>query len=254
MAIKNCKECGKDVSTSAKQCPHCGKRYPTGGFTIPAKIGVVVLVLGAVGLIPGLNLPTTSPAPPPPSEPVVVAASAASPVGSHQPMPKAAISALQDSVNRALAGFRHKHDRVEEIDFYHDKSSPLYLNTRSNLEIYIVKNGNDLTLRLLNMYSASDWLFIQDYAVNVDGIKLSLTADGIERDNNSGIWEWTDHPVDADDPVILAIARGKDVLLKYDGQQYSKTRTISAQEKRAMLHVLKVYDMMSRLGSAGGRI
>ena len=26
MALKNCKECGQEVSSEAKVCPHCGKR------------------------------------------------------------------------------------------------------------------------------------------------------------------------------------------------------------------------------------
>ncbi len=49
MAIKKCKECGKEVSTSAKVCPHCGKKYPTGGFTWPAKIFLIFILLVAIG-------------------------------------------------------------------------------------------------------------------------------------------------------------------------------------------------------------
>ncbi len=45
MAIKKCKECRKEVSTSAKMCPHCGKKYPTGGLTWPAKIFLGLLVI-----------------------------------------------------------------------------------------------------------------------------------------------------------------------------------------------------------------
>jgi hypothetical protein len=55
MAIKKCKECGKEVSTSAKFCPHCGKKYPVGGWTLPAKIGLVIFVLWAVGYMFGNN-------------------------------------------------------------------------------------------------------------------------------------------------------------------------------------------------------
>jgi putative nucleic acid binding protein len=46
MGLKPCKECKRDVSTSAKQCPHCGRRHPTGGLTLPVKI-----FLGFVGLV-----------------------------------------------------------------------------------------------------------------------------------------------------------------------------------------------------------
>ena len=49
MAIKKCKECGKDVSASAKVCPHCGKKYPTGGLTMPAKIFLAIVLLVIFG-------------------------------------------------------------------------------------------------------------------------------------------------------------------------------------------------------------
>jgi hypothetical protein len=49
MAIKKCKECGIGVSTSAKVCPNCGKKYPTGGFTWPVKIFLVIIFLVALG-------------------------------------------------------------------------------------------------------------------------------------------------------------------------------------------------------------
>lgn len=47
MAMKPCKECGKEVSTSAPTCPNCGKKHPTGGLTRPAKmfIGIVLFFI-----------------------------------------------------------------------------------------------------------------------------------------------------------------------------------------------------------------
>lgn len=53
MAMKKCKDCGKEVSTSAKLCPHCGRKYPTGGLTLPAKIFLVILALFALGKVIG---------------------------------------------------------------------------------------------------------------------------------------------------------------------------------------------------------
>ncbi|MGI8547899.1 MAG: OB-fold protein [Gemmatimonadaceae bacterium] len=52
MAIKTCKECGKEVSTSAKQCPHCGKQHPTGGTSVGAIIVVALIVLIGIGQFP----------------------------------------------------------------------------------------------------------------------------------------------------------------------------------------------------------
>src|SRR5438067_556704 len=53
MALKPCKECGKEISTSAKLCPNCGRKYPTGGLTIPAKIFVGIIVLVVIGKLFG---------------------------------------------------------------------------------------------------------------------------------------------------------------------------------------------------------
>lgn len=67
MALKPCKECGKEVSTAAKTCPHCGTPGPTGGIQTGGcanrgagcllaviVIGVIVALLGD-----GYEAPTT---------------------------------------------------------------------------------------------------------------------------------------------------------------------------------------------------
>lgn len=68
MAIKQCKECFHEVSTSAKICPHCGKRYPTGGLTWPAKIFLGLLAVILIPIIledfsntttPSVSIPST---------------------------------------------------------------------------------------------------------------------------------------------------------------------------------------------------
>lgn len=33
MALKPCSECGREVSTLARQCPHCGTPYPADPVT-----------------------------------------------------------------------------------------------------------------------------------------------------------------------------------------------------------------------------
>jgi len=55
MAIKNCKECDNKVSTSAKVCPYCGKRNPTGGLTVPAKLFLLLLVIGGFAQVIGTS-------------------------------------------------------------------------------------------------------------------------------------------------------------------------------------------------------
>lgn len=43
MALKKCKECGAEISSSAKKCPHCGKKQKSSSAII---IGIIILVIG----------------------------------------------------------------------------------------------------------------------------------------------------------------------------------------------------------------
>lgn len=55
MALKACKECGKEISTEAKTCPNCGKKDPTGKPTSPWTLGCLglIVVVGAMSAIVG---------------------------------------------------------------------------------------------------------------------------------------------------------------------------------------------------------
>lgn len=67
MALKNCKECGKEVSSSAAACPHCGapqKRKPHGCGTL-----IAVIIGGAI--LAGVFRPDTEPTKPPKPAPPV---------------------------------------------------------------------------------------------------------------------------------------------------------------------------------------
>lgn len=48
MAIKKCKECGSNVSSSAKKCPNCGKKLKHTGLIVTACI-IVFIIIVAVG-------------------------------------------------------------------------------------------------------------------------------------------------------------------------------------------------------------
>lgn len=54
MAIRKCKECGKEVSSQAKQCPHCGAPQPKsvgiGGMFLVLFVGYIIYaVVGGGG-------------------------------------------------------------------------------------------------------------------------------------------------------------------------------------------------------------
>ncbi|EMV5400057.1 hypothetical protein AACN09_003720, partial [Escherichia coli] len=49
MALTKCKECKKEVSTSAKTCPHCGVKDP--GFGAKEKLGGCLILIIIVAVI-----------------------------------------------------------------------------------------------------------------------------------------------------------------------------------------------------------
>lgn len=66
MAIKKCKECGKEVSSQAKQCPHCGAPQPKsvglGGIILVLFVGYIIYSAVGGG---STSAPTGSAATPP---------------------------------------------------------------------------------------------------------------------------------------------------------------------------------------------
>lgn len=47
MALTQCTECGRDVSSSAPTCPHCGKVRKRPGGCLELIIGAIIVVVAA---------------------------------------------------------------------------------------------------------------------------------------------------------------------------------------------------------------
>lgn len=60
MAIKACKECGAEVSSSAKVCPKCGKKLKHTGLRVT--LGIVIIFVGIIAIATSGNdmAPTSS--------------------------------------------------------------------------------------------------------------------------------------------------------------------------------------------------
>ena len=92
-------------------------------------------------------------------------------------------------------------------------------------------------------YYSSDWLFIEEAKINVDGKIYTVTSTDWERDNDSDIWEWSDEPLN-DRELIEAIVKSKSAVIRYEGRQYYDNRTISSSQKLALKQVLEAYDAL----------
>jgi glycerol kinase len=146
----------------------------------------------------------------------------------------------------ATRKMRVKVDDMKNITWYYDKSSPQYIN-QNGFYSYIGKmeNSNPF-LRLQINYAANDWLFIDSYIIKVDDEIYNITQSSygeIKRDNgNGGIWEWLDRNVGISEyNMIRAVAYGKDVKIRFVGDDYYKDKTITEQQKTALRNVLDAF-------------
>lgn len=162
-------------------------------------------------------------------------------------------------VEKATRNLRIKTDDLEGITWYYDKTSPHYAS-RNGFFIYIGDRGYKMPgLRWRIQYQGNNWLFIEKYIIYVDGLKYKTIIPEfgeVKRDNGyRGVWEWIDIPVSKhndeiinDFTILSIIAISEDVKVRLIGKKYSKTITISNEQKNAINNVLNAYEAL------GGKI
>ena len=134
-------------------------------------------------------------------------------------------------------------DDVREIEFFQDKSSPSNLD-RTAFYLYLAGSGSSYLSRLKIQYTASDWLFVKSYRLNIDGTQYVLTPDGVETDIGYGgtIYEWSDELLnDNSYDIIKAIISSKSAVIRFEGQKFYDDHTITQKEKDALRHVLEYH-------------
>jgi len=160
--------------------------------------------------------------------------------------------AAERRMRQAVAGLWSHTDNVENVTWYYDRESSRYVNSTSRVILYMGRRGQGAPwLRFSVRYKADEWLFIQSYTFNVDGTNYRIDASGfseVERDNGyGGIWEWYTAPAGPRElEIARAIANSRNAVLRYNGQQYYRDRTISDVEKSGLQKVLDAYEVMSR--------
>ncbi|MEH0156428.1 hypothetical protein V6R21_19930 [Limibacter armeniacum] len=154
-------------------------------------------------------------------------------------------------VEKATRNMRKSHDDIRNITWYYDKSSPRYVNSRSNVHLYFGKRGiNDVpSLWFVIQYVADDWLFIDKYIIKVGDKTYNISEERnreVKTDHGSGqIWEWIELSAGKKEiEIAKAIANGKNVKIRYNGRQYYRDRVITSAEKTAIKNVLIAYEAL----------
>lgn len=142
-------------------------------------------------------------------------------------------------------------DDFEDATFYQPSTAPKHTN-QNGLYPYLVKVGDNVTLRYRIQYTAEDWLFIQRVLTRpkFKGGKeksIELYKGKFERDNDSRIWEWADFEVSEITYLdLLDLERAESVKIRFEGKQYEQDRKMTDKEKRALTEVLAVYKQIRK--------
>ncbi len=233
MALIQCHECKKDVSTEAKNCPSCGAKViipviPKVNKT--SKFTKVVIWFMGIGLFGTVMLTMFGAHPANSTSNSSITAAKENP-----PLNKEVVEKLHE-----FKILKKDHDKIGKVSFYHDKSEP-DSNDAKYIGAYIGWNDGDAKpyLRFKLSYSARDWLFISKFTIDADGQQFEY-GKVFERDNQATIWEWIDEPATKDIEAMLStISLAKKVTVRFTGKQYHDDFIVPQKQKIGIANVLK---------------
>jgi len=166
---------------------------------------------------------------------------------------KAAKAKAAQELKNALADLRVKTDSVTNKKWYYARTTTQYVDSNS-IHLYMgQEQGSEPYLRFRIQYAGDDWLFINKFTLNVDGEVFVIEPDygDMERDNDSDVWEWYDtNPSDQNVSMLKAIMNSKKAVIRCEGDQYYKDRTITSTEKKALKAVLTGYNALVQNGKS----
>lgn len=169
-----------------------------------------------------------------------------------QELKQAAEKSEQQRVTAAFKSMQITKDEVESITWYHDKiTRPSYIMPRDKLYLYIgQRSSSNVWLRVVVKYTASRWLFIRSYTINVDGTNYTIQPrySDITRDVSHGgsileYYDWS--PSTNDIEMIKAIISSSKTIVRYKGEDRYDDIVISAEEKKALQNVLDAYKYLT---------
>jgi hypothetical protein len=149
---------------------------------------------------------------------------------------------------KALNKLSKNYDDVSGITWYKQPYFRHYTNTNLT-SIYMGEKGSQRWLRLMMSYKGDDWIFFERAYLSYDGNTKEIIFDKYddkETENDSGVWEWIDLTVTKDVEMFLReFAKSKSAKMRLTGK-YTKTRTLTYNERRGILDVLKGYDALEK--------
>jgi hypothetical protein len=150
---------------------------------------------------------------------------------------------------KALNKLRKKYDDVSDITWYKQPYFTHYTNTNLT-SIYMGESGNSRWLRLMMSYQGDDWIFFESAYLSYDGNTKEIIFDKYDdkktENSGGGVWEWIDLTVTKDvESFLREFAKSKNAKMRLSGK-YTKTRTLTYNERQGILDVLNGYDALEK--------
>jgi hypothetical protein len=151
---------------------------------------------------------------------------------------------------KALKKLKKNHDDVSDITWYKQPYFTHYTNTNLT-SIYMGESGNHRWLRLMMSYKGDDWIFFERAYLSYDGNTKEIIFDKYDdketENSGGGVWEWIDLTVTKDVELFLReFAKSKKAKMRLSGK-YTKTRTLTYNERKGILDVLNGYDALEKV-------
>ena len=149
---------------------------------------------------------------------------------------------------KALKKLKKKYDDVSGTTWYKQPYFIHYTNTNLT-SIYMGDNGSSRWLRLKMSYEGDDWIFFEKAYLSYDGNTKEIIFnkyDDKETENDGGVWEWIDLSITKDvESFLRKFATSKNAKMRLSGK-YTKTRTLTWNERQGILDVLNGYDALNQ--------
>ena len=142
---------------------------------------------------------------------------------------------------------RTEHDKVENITWYYDKTTPYYSN-RNKIALYMGEKHNHCWIKWKLTYAGDDWIFFDRIIFNIDGKRFEKNFDHWETTrevvHGGGVYESVDIPYRGTEHLVEDIIKSKETIVRFQGQHIND-KVITTVQKQAMQRIIELCNLIN---------
>lgn len=151
--------------------------------------------------------------------------------------------------NSLSANFYTEYDEVNKFTGYFPNARPRYMNIRTYVLPYLVKDENgEFYICLRYNYTNEEWVFWDKIVISVDGKNeyKSFDYNDVTRDvtKNVNVVETYSERIYSEDIELLnRIANSKKTIIRFVGKDYTSDMIVSSTDKKAIYDTVQTYEL-----------